>query len=196
VPTLKGYSNPDRVARHLGVTFTPAQLQEAEAAVAAAEAWIDRRTGRAWLTGAIASETHWTNGAQHIYLRAAPVASVTSVTARSSMYDTPDTELVVAEDYELRSLENGWVYLVGGTSYDRVTVEYTPAAPVPEDIALAATMLAAHWLQPQLSGMLPGIRSYSVGGELQVEFADAVATLGVPAEATALVDQYRRMAFA
>lgn len=92
-----------------------------------------------------------------------------------------------------------------------VTVEYERAATgdgltVDPRVALAATDLVVYWLQPVLGGGASGttgggaslpagaIKSYSVGGDLQVTFADdggrwgTQRTLGIPADLLALID--------
>jgi hypothetical protein len=94
-----------------------------------------------------------------------------------------------------------------------VTVEYERAAAgdgltVDPRVSLAATELVVYWLQPVLGGAagatggaasLPAgaIKSYSVGGDLRVDFAEdggrwGTATggrvLGVPADLLALID--------
>lgn len=91
-----------------------------------------------------------------------------------------------------------------------VTVEYERAATgdgltVDPRVTLAATDLVVYWLQPVLGSgggatgggaALPAgtIKSYSVGGDLQVAFADeggrwgTQRSLGIPADLLALID--------
>lgn len=207
----RGYSTLNRIQRHLGVTFTADQVSQATTLLEAAEAWIDQRARKAWLTGVL-TEQHYVPG-PNVYLRATPIASVTSVTARAGLAD-PGAVLVAGIGYEVRDLTTGWLYLPGldgytrgdvvtgysgpyGAAYDRVTVAYTPNTGLPADIGHAATLLVGHWMQPGMSGVMPGIQSYSVGQELQVTFQDAAAGGGgVPADIAAIVDQYRRLVFA
>jgi len=80
-------------------------------------------------------------------------------------------------------------------------VDYTPASTVPADVALAATMLVAAWLQPSLeaagSGAAPGPIVRTQVGDVSVQYASsapAAATAGTsgwPPAVTALLAPYR-----
>ena len=201
---IKGYTHQGYVATHLGRALTPQENLALADLIEPIETWIDRRARRAWLTGSVAAEVHYEPG-PNLYLRVTPVASVTSAAARGGMSDAADTTLTAGEDYEVRSLAAGHLYLPildpaatrlwpGYGAYDRITVAYVPDTGLPADIRLAATLAAAHYLRPISDGHQPGIKRYSVGGELTVEYADG-ETAGLPAEVTGLVDGRRRWSF-
>ena len=180
----RGYTTVDTVASVAGLTLTGAQISLVDQVlIEAAEAWIEERTGRTWLTGIITSEPHYGAG-PNLYLRTTPVTSIQAVTARYSLSDTPDTALVAGTTYEARDLARGWLVL--GTTYDRVLVSYTPAATVPARIQLAASLLVAHWLQPAMNGLMGGVESYSVG-DLSVKLSAEMVKAGVPSEVLRLI---------
>lgn len=200
----KGYTHAGYVATYLGRVLTPQENLAVVDLVEPVEAWIDGRARRAWLTGSVAGEVHYEPG-PNLYLRSTPVASVTSVAARGGMADASDTTLTAGEDYEVRSLAGGHLYLPildpaatkllpGYGAYDRITVAYVPDTGLPADIRLAATMLVCHYLRPVSEGLMPGIKRYSVGGELTVEYADG-SVAGVPDEVARLVAGKRRWGF-
>jgi hypothetical protein len=190
----KGYTSRERVARYLGRTLTTEQMDQADALIASAEAWIDRRTHRAWLVASpIVDELHQLDGAV-LYLKQRPVTSVSSVKVRSASVGATETALVAGTDYELLDPVNG-VLSLGSSTYlgYLAKVSYVHSGPpVPEDIALAATMLVATFLQPALDGVGANVQSYRVGGELQVTFTED----DLPKAVKGLVNPYRRLVFA
>lgn len=145
----------------------------------AAESWIDKRVASPWLEGAVSNEEHGANG-EYIQARKYPVGSFTTVQARIGFGETY-TALVEGTDWEIIDLPHGWIRIPKWASYERFRISYTPssgAGVLPKEIELAASMLIARWLAPVLEtvggiGVDPNqIKSYSVGGELSVTFAD------------------------
>lgn len=192
--SAKGYTSRLRVQSYLGRTLTADQLDQADALIAAAEAWIDRRTHRSWLVASpVTDELHTVTGGV-VYLQQRPVTSITSVTVRSLAVSATETSLVDGSDYELIDPTNGGLSLGGSAYLDSLAkVSYVHTGPaVPEDIALATTMMVAAWLQPTLDGVGSNIKSYQVGGELQVSFTDDDLLKSVKG----LVDPCRMLVFA
>lgn len=196
------YTDALAVQRLTGLSLTAGQIQLVTDVLAgAATDYVKARTGRDFEVTAVASEAHYAPGPL-LYLRQAPVASVSSVVARTTLTGAATT-LVAGTDYELRDLTAGLLYLpalAGGVYrpgyYDRVLVSYTPTAAIPDRARLAATMLAAHWLQQATRGVTHGLRSYNVAGELSVTYQEASAQWGVPAEVRALLQINPRLVIA
>lgn len=184
----KGYCTTIDVSDYLGLELSTAQVSQAEALIEAAEAFIDTETGRAWLTGAQTDEEHY-YPTRYVYLKYAPVASVTAITGRCGIDDT-DEALTAADDYEVRDLNKGLIYLVYPKSYDRIRVDYTPVATVPADIKLACTEIVANWLQPHLQPGTFGLDSYSLP-DLTVRFARSHVQSVTPPAAAAILERYR-----
>lgn len=184
----KGYCTTIEVADFLGVDLTTAQTSQAENLIEEAEAYIDGETNRAWLTGAQTDETyHYPS--QMVYLRYAPVASVGAVTGRGYLGADEET-LTVDDDYEVRDLEAGLVFLVSPGSYERVRVDYTPVATVPADIRRACIEIVAAGLQPHLQPGSYGLDSFSLP-DLTVRFARSHVQESAPPNARRILERYR-----
>lgn len=182
------YTTSAAVFAHLGRTPTAAQTAEADTLLAAADAWIDSRTGRAWpQISLITDELHTLDGPL-LFLRHAPIASVTSVEARSPSIGSSDTVLTAGSAYEVEDAATGRLRLSTAYVGYEVRVTYTPAVATDTRIALAAKRLVAYWLRPLLDGVSGDVQSYSVGQELEVTYANDGQALGVPADVVALVD--------
>jgi hypothetical protein len=197
----RGYTDAHKIGDYLGRTLTAQQFAQATQLVSAVESYIDRRTGHSWLQPSPATnELHTVNGRNaYLYLNQHPVTAITSVQVRYSPLDTSPTTLP-ATDYGLVDPARGLLYLPLAYWGWQVLVTYTHTGPaLPADLALAATMLGAHWLQSHIdgaSGVGPGIKSYSVGQELSVTYADssetgAAAQYGIPDNAKRIIDGYR-----
>lgn len=201
----KGYCDALKIGDYLGLTLTPQQYAQATQLVPAVEAYIDRCTGRAWLAPSpVTDELHVIRGPV-IYLNNRPVTTLTSVTVALGWPDAfsswaSPTTLVADSQYLLVDPTRGEVWLTPSYHGYAARITYTHGGPaLPADLALAATMLGAHWLQRHIdgaSGVGPGIKSYSVGQELSVTYADSSSsdpgvTYGVPDDAAALIDGYR-----
>ena len=82
----KGYCTAEEVANFLGRDFTAAQWAQCEKLIERAEAFIDNYTGRGWLMGTQTDEAHYLiNANRFIFLRYAPVSSVSAITGTSSI---------------------------------------------------------------------------------------------------------------
>ena len=174
----RGYTSAGQVAQQLGQTLTADQETAFDFILPVVEEWIDAETGSAWLTGAVASETHHGPfGGPLVFLRQRPVLAVASVTGVNEWNADPTT-LVDATDFSLYDAARGVLYVAGYVGWRQVTVAYTPATSLPWTINRLATLLAAGTL-PSASGggdVDPSIvKSYQVGGDLSVVFRDAIA---------------------
>lgn len=119
------------------------------------------------------------NGQQSLFLKAAPVTSVTSVKLDGEA-------LVYRTDYDWSA--DGYLRRLGACWPDRLRcVEVVVShgyAPVPEDIAEAVIDQAR-----AMYAVRPGVASVQVGGQ-QVTFG-AQAAIGVTAQWAAMVDKYQ-----
>lgn len=165
----RGYTNPDRVAGYLGLTLTAAQVAQAGTLLEAAEAAIDEHCHRAWLLGTQTDETHWGPFGPNLYVRYPPCTAITAVKGRSGL-GASETVLVAGEDYEVRDLAAGRIWLAAPAVYDRLRVTYTPDAALPPDVALAATELVASYLVEHLRPESYGLESFRLP-DLEVRIA-------------------------
>jgi hypothetical protein len=183
----------------LGQTLTDDQETAFDFILPAVEEWIDAETGSAWLTGAVASETHHGPfGGPLVFLRQRPVTAVASVTAVNEWNADPTT-LVDATDYSLYDAARGVLYLAGYVGWRQLTVAYTPAPSLPWTINRLATLLAAGTLPSAAGGgtVDPSIvKSYEVGGDFSVTFRDAIAGVFQSSEVQRLVSMHRQRQFA
>ncbi len=192
------YTDATAIAGYLGVTLTSPQQTQAGVLAAAATAWIDRYTGRSWQASSpITDELHELVG-DTVYLNARPVTAVTSVKTRERFADASTTTLD-ASQWELLDATNGVLLILGWAGVGRLAlVTYThtaTSAAVPDDVELAATMIAAAWLGQALRPNTQGVEQVSVGqNDISVKFA---ASRGdVPREALSLLAGYRRVVVA
>lgn len=196
------------VERFLGITLTDAQATQATLLLPAADAAIARYTERAWLSAPIVGEVYTPDG-PILALRQRPIVSVEQVAA--GWYLAPPVALTAGSQYSIRDAGRGlllltpwWASRPNDRPYATVAVSYTPASTVPEDVALAATMLVANWLQPALAGdgndTAPGAVAEEQIADVRVRYATAtsVAPAGtLPPAVVALLAPYRAaLAFA
>jgi hypothetical protein len=220
------YTTIQRVQRRAGVELTSAQIEEAALLIPTAEAFIDQRTGIVWPTApGIVSESQRIYS-HEIRLKRPPVESVQSVFWRTSAPNS-EPVLLASSEWELfdprmgillvprfltrEMLRPDWLGM--GTV---IMVNYTRAVDadgvsVDPRVTLAATDLVLWWLQPQAGGSAPSatvegggaglpsgqIKSYSVGGDLQVTFTDEGrwgkgTTFGVPDNIVSLLDSMKK----
>lgn len=155
-----------------------------------------------------------------VWLPVLPVGSVTTVAVRAPAVGSPPTALVVDQGYALVDAAEGLLWVSGYAGACpfpyRIDVDYAldPLVPVPADVELAVRRTVALWMAPTLpagaatsSGVgmavaaAAGVKSYQVGSELRVEFADTASSSSgtdagaglpgaVPAEAAAAFVPY------
>jgi hypothetical protein len=186
------YATVQDVADHLGAALTGLQSAEADRLLAAAESWIDGRTGRTW--GATDPTTEaYTVLSQGLYLRRAPVASVSAVSVRSATAGA-GWDALPAASFELLDPAQGLLALPWGYAGWLARVTYTPAQTVDPRVRAAAAQLAAHWLRPTVDGEASGsagggggvVKSYSLGQELTVTYDSAATVAATTAGSTLL----------
>lgn len=187
------YTTLSAIAQHLERDLTIAQEAEAYNLLAVADAFIDSYTGTVWNTSAAVTAERHTSPGPYLYLKRAPVTTVSTVTVREPYVGSTAQTLSAGSGYELLDATRGILRLGGSYQGYEVRVTYTPAVPLDSRIALAATRLVAHWMQPTLTGVLGDIKSYAVGQELEVTYRDPESgtTRGIPADILTLLDSAR-----
>lgn len=183
----KGYCTADEVAEFLGRTFTAAQETYCDKVIERVEIFVDEETNRGWLMGAQTDERHDLKNTHLVYLRYAPVTSVTTITGRTVLGGT-ETTLVANEDYEVLSLENGEIRIVT-CGWERLLVDYTPVATVPADLKDAVIEIVAARMQPHLNPGSFGLDSYSLP-DLTVRYARSHVQEIAPPMAMRVLDHY------
>lgn len=186
--TAKGYCTFEDVGSFLGLTLTAPQAAQCSALIESAEAYIDGETNRGWIVGAQTDEAHVVDG-QNVFVRYAPVSSVTAVKGRAGLGED-ETTLTADEDYEVVDLTLGHIRLVAPGDYDRVRVTYTPVDALPADLKQACIEIVANWLQATLRPDSYGLDSYSLP-DLTVRFARSHVQEVVPPLAMLVIDRYR-----
>lgn len=189
----KGYCVHSDVAALLGLTFTTAQEAACDALIAAAEAYIDRGTHRAWLVGPITGE-RYNLKSPTLYLKSRPVTSVQSVQTRTQAVGDTLYTAIAGVDYELFDANLGQINFSGGYSGPRAValVSYTPnLGTVPADIAHAAALIVANTMTPMLVPDSYGIAEMRFGRETGLKFDDNGITITIPQTAQQIIDGYR-----
>ncbi len=204
------YCTSQQIQDYLGKTLSASQLIEADVLAAAATEHCDRLTHRTWQnTGSVASELVGVEG-PFIFLKHRPVVAITNMTAQDISVSAPVLPLVSGVDYRLVDAAAGMVTMmnwwnlwitnnrdtirdIAGSHLGKlVSVDYTTSEAVPKDIVLAATMIAADWLQPTMTPEMSGYKQISISGAVSVTMADRA----VPALVTEILAGYRKMVFA
>jgi hypothetical protein len=190
---MTAYTDPSRIAAHLGVTLTTAQAARAAVIADAVTAWIDQRTGRSWQGGgAVADELHLIV-TDRVYLNAAPVTAVSSVAVHPGTSSGAWLALG-ADDALLFDPIRGVVLLPIGYGGQYARVSYTSSGDgPPDDIAAAADVLAADLMQVTLNPESAGAESVSVGqNDITVRYAGAGGQQSASVQAAILaVDMHR-----
>lgn len=188
--TTKGYCTYGDVEAFLGVTFTGAQATQCETLIEAAELEFDGETNRAWLTGAQTLEAwHIVNNSPDVWLKYAPVASISAFKGRSALGET-ETDLVADTDYEVVSLTTGQIRLVYPSLHDRVRVTYTPVATVPADVKQAVVELVAARLMPTMTPGTYGLDSVTLP-DYAVKYSRAHVQVAFPPNTQRAIDRWR-----
>lgn len=184
----KGYCAYTDIEAFLGKTLTSGQQAHCVNLIERAEKFIDEETNRGWLVGAQTDEAHFYPG-YDLYLKYSPVASVTAVTGRAALGET-ETTLVANTDYEVRSLADGYIYLLYPGNYDRVLVDYTPVNAAPADIKHACVELVASWMQPNFQPGTYGLDSIQLP-DYTVRYARSHVQEAAPPTVQRILDRYR-----
>jgi len=190
---MAAYTDPARIAAHLGTTFSAEQAAQAAVVADAVTAWIDQRTGRSWQGGgAIADELHLIV-TDRVYLNAAPVSAVSSVAVHPGTTHASWTPLG-PDDALLFDPIRGVVLLPIGYGGYYAQVSYTSVGDgPPADIETAADVLAADLMQTALNPESAGAESVSVGqNDISVKYAGASGSMSASVKAAVMaVDMHR-----
>ena len=187
--TAKGYCTSDDVAAFLGQSLSAGQLAQCDALIEAAELEFDGEVNRAWLTGAQTLEAWPIVYSPDVWLKYAPVSSISAVKGRSALGET-ETDLVADTDYEVMDLTTGHIRLVYPLLYDRVRVTYTPVATVPADVKQAIVELVAARLMPTLAPGTYGLDSVTLP-DYAVKFSRAHVQTAFPPTTQKAIDRWR-----
>lgn len=193
---MTAYTDATKIAAYLGVTLTGPQQTQAGVVAQAISDWIDRRIGRSWqATSPVTDELHQILG-DRIYLARRPVVSITSLSTRQEIAGGAWTTLS-ASQYELLDAADGEVLISGwGGSLTKTTYTHSMTT-APNDIALAATILAADLMTATVHPESAGISQIAVGqNDISVKFADASAVPPGVSRALEMVDAYRTIVIA
>lgn len=196
------------VESYLGIAFDSDQLAAATLLLPAADAAIARYTERAWGSAPITGETYTADGPL-LLLRQRPIVSVERVAA--GWYMASLVTLTAGSQYAIRDAGRGllllspwWASRPNDRPYATIVCDYTPLATVPADVALAATMLVAAWLQPALAGdgndVAPGAVVRTKSGDVEEQYSVSAAPTAagsLPPGVVALLAPYKNaLAFA
>lgn len=179
--------------RYLGITLTAPQVAEATLVCDAVDTFVSAEYGVPISVTPVVDE--FIDPGPTVYLRRTPVTSVSSVTIYGAV-GSVGTVLTLNTDYEVRDLTTGrlalGIYpLSSWYGMPRLVVTYVPNITPARHHQVGATMLAAHWLRRLTDGVQPGIKSYSVGGDISVTYADLASAYGVPPDAERLLQSGR-----
>lgn len=185
------YTDPDALGRYLGVALTADQaaLVASVLAPAATEA-VDAYTGRSWQGTAITGERVPVYG-DRAWLAHPPVSAL-SLTWRALAPGSTVTTGASGTDYELVDAATGLVTFTGwwhGSQPEYVLANYTSTSDAPAAVQLAATMLAAGWLDSPSSVGAAGPLTMRREGDIQEQYAAPAAD----ARGDALPDAVRRL---
>lgn len=184
--------------------------------IGAAEAIIDRKTGRSWLNASpIANELHVLDGplgwrsdvltprivsppdgsgypSAPVFLNNKPVTAVTAVTIRLQSAGASDIALTAGTEFELIDAENGILTVNARPGY-MAKVSYTHSGPaVPADISHATAVLAGSLMSAYFNPQSAAYKSISVGsGDVAVSFRDLDAN-ALPGIVQEIIDSYRK----
>lgn len=183
------YADATSLALFLQRTLTAAEAASVTAACAAATAFIDNYLGRTWQGTAVTGEIQVARDGL-IRVDRRPISSVTSVTKRGVYLGATSATLTSPTGYEIINAAEGQL-LVNAADGEIVTVGYTTSG-VPDDIALAANIIAAGYLvsAPAASGQERGIQKLKAGSA-EITYDPIDTDMPVPPTAYALLAPYR-----
>ncbi len=177
----KGYTTQAGLAAFLGRPLTTTEQAQADAAIAATEAYIDRVTGRSWMDPTPTLGESYPVFGPKLYLKRRPVLTVTAL--RVACCPTETQQPLTVDQFTLVDAARGLVWVSAYTGY--AWVDYThQGPPLPADLAYAANLLATAWTGAggaTADGLGGDVVSYMVGQELTVTRGDRIAaSAGLP----------------
>lgn len=200
--TAKGYTSALKIALLLGQEgYAALSVNQADrlsgGLIEAAERWIDGYTGRAWLEGGtVTAERHeLTNG--RVWLNQRPITAVTAVRLGSPFWSlstlTAGSDYVVDLTRGLLTFRSFTRLNTWSSALREVEVDYTAPQTVPADVAEAAGLIVAGWLQAEQAqaGAASLYKSISTDGQ-QLVYRDHATVGAIPAEAERLLGHYCR----
>jgi hypothetical protein len=184
------YASAASLAAYLQRALTAAETASAAAACAAATDYIDGYTQRSWQSATVSGEIQVARDGL-IRLDRRPIASVTSVAKRAAYLGASSTTLTSPSGYEIINAAEGQL-LVNAVDGEIVTVTYTVSGGVPDDIALAANIIAASYLisAPASSLQARGIQKLKAGSA-EITYDPIDKDRPIPPTAYALLAPYR-----
>lgn len=197
--TNKGYTSVTLVSQAIGsissgtTTLTTDQQTQATALIGFAEAYIDSRTHRSWLTPAITGE-QYTVLTPELRLRQRPIASVESVQTRTTALGDTWLTLTSGTDYEILDAERGLLVFADGYANRQgrmlAQIAYSPNQPVPADITQAATAIVAASLYPALYPDRNGLTDVQADNQTKVSYGAGRFLLMIPNDAAAILNDW------
>lgn len=186
---MADYCSAASLATFLQRALTAAETASAAAACAAATDFIDGYTGRSWQSTTITGEIQQARGGL-IRLDHRPVSSVTTVTKRGVYLGAASTTLTSPTGYEVINAAEGQL-LVNAVDGDLITVTYVTSG-VPDDVALAANIIAASYLiaAPAASLKARGVQKLKAGSA-EITYDPIDRERPIPPTAYALLAGYR-----
>lgn len=187
---MAAYCTPDSLESYLGRTLTDAESDSAVGACLGATAYIDAYTGRSWQAATVAGEIQQARDGM-VSLDQRPVVTVTTVTKRGVYLGATPTTLTSPTGYEIINAAEGQL-LVDAVDGDLITVTYTVAATAPDDVALAANIIAASYAVAgsAASGEGRGIHKLEAGSA-KLTYDPIDTSVSIPPTAYALLAKYR-----
>lgn len=193
----KGYTSIEDIESMLGVALSAeAEAYLTDSLMERVEGIIDSFCRRSWKTTGNQAETVY-NVISGVIMptRLTPISTIVSVTGYRGFGSSYSGELLVeGDDYEIQNPDYGVVWF--RSSWTKVVIEYTQTDYIPENIALAATLLAIHYLAPHLNLDLlqgvQGVRSFKLP-DLEIQFADSSipSNRAIPPSVQSLITPYR-----
>ena len=180
------YTTADDLAQYLGREFDDNLNAIADLAIQAAEEIIDQKSPKRYAEVGPQTLTVYEPPSPLVMLPGNGPFSAISVAGYTAMGGA-SVPLQSGVHYEVRDSIKGVLWFPYQRDYHHIVVTYTPTANVPSRIKLAANILAAHWMRPILNDEVPGLSTYSIGGEFSISFNDHVKNYGYPPEVDMLI---------
>lgn len=165
---MADYTTQHQVEGYLTRNLTVHEAKIIKKVIGAVTNWIDRQCGRTWQNSANASEVRYFTGGE-VYLFIDPIEEITQVDFLNADGTVNTTYDPAVPDYQalplnkptktyLRRLAGRWPY---GEGRIKVTGKWGESGGIPDDIAIAATILVSDWLSSEDKLKSESIEGYS-----------------------------------